>query len=76
MQIGQPAPRRTTTVRAQQTRATEPFAVPDVYYLEGRGGQRTLWIPSQKIAVIRFGKIDFTWDDAKVVNPLVAGLKR
>ncbi len=75
VQIGQPAPRRSTTSRAQQTRATEPFAVPDVFYLEGRGGQRTLWIPSQQIAVIRFGKIDFTWDDAKVVNPLVTGLK-
>ncbi|MCB2106216.1 MAG: serine hydrolase [Rhodobacteraceae bacterium] len=76
--LGQPAPPRRTyaaTDRAQPTRASEPFAADDVRYLEGRGGQRTLWIPSKKIAVVRIGKIDFAWDDAKVINPLIAGLK-
>jgi CubicO group peptidase (beta-lactamase class C family) len=74
--LGRPQPStRAGSDRARPTRATEPFAVEDVRYLEGRGGQRTLWIPSKGIAVIRIGRIDFTWDDAKVVNPLVAGLR-
>jgi CubicO group peptidase (beta-lactamase class C family) len=68
-------PRPGGSARAQPTRASEPFAADDVRYLEGRGGQRTLWIPSKQLAIIRIGKIDFTWDDAKVINPLIAGIK-
>jgi CubicO group peptidase (beta-lactamase class C family) len=73
--LGRPEPRGGGIARAQPTRASEPFAAPDVFYLEGRGGQRTLWIPSRRIAVVRIGRIDFAWDDAKVINPLIAGLK-
>lgn len=75
--LGRPdAPRRVSgSPRAQPTKASEPFAVDDVRYLEGRGGQRTLWIPSKNLAVIRIGRINFAWDDAQVINPLVAGIK-
>ncbi|MDX2145475.1 MAG: serine hydrolase [Rhodospirillaceae bacterium] len=61
--------------RARPTQASEPFAADDVRYLEGRGGQRTLWIPSKQLAIIRIGKIDFAWDDAQVINPLIAAIK-
>ncbi|MDX2223677.1 MAG: serine hydrolase [Rhodospirillaceae bacterium] len=76
--LGRPDPPRrafAATDRAQPTQASEPFAADDVRYLEGRGGQRTLWIPSRQLAVVRIGRIDFSWDDAKVVNPLIAGIK-
>ena len=77
MYVAQPDPprRRDNSDRAQPTQASEPFAASDVRYLEGRGGQRTLWIPSKGIAVIRIGKINFAWDDATIINPLIAGLK-
>jgi CubicO group peptidase (beta-lactamase class C family) len=77
MHLARPDPpkRASDNPRAQPTKASEPFAAEDVRYLEGRGGQRTLWIPSKKLAVIRIGRIDFAWDDAKVINPLIAGLK-
>jgi CubicO group peptidase (beta-lactamase class C family) len=76
--LGPPdAPRRANpSNRVQPTRVSEPLAVDDVRYFEGRGGQRTMWIPSQNLAIIRIGKINFAWDDAKVVNPLIAGLKK
>ncbi|MBL8629810.1 MAG: serine hydrolase [Rhodospirillaceae bacterium] len=75
--LGQPEPRRAGSAggRVQPTRASEPFAAADVRYFEGRGGQRTMWIPSQNLAIIRIGKINFAWDDAKVINPLIAALK-
>jgi len=75
--LGQPEPSRraSATARVQPTRTSEPFAASDVRYLEGRGGQRTMWIPSLNLAIIRIGKINFAWDDAKVINPLAAGLK-
>jgi CubicO group peptidase (beta-lactamase class C family) len=75
--LGRPdAPRRASgSPRAQPTKASEPFAADDVRYLEGRGGQRTLWIPSKDLAVIRIGRINFAWDDARVINPLIAGMK-
>lgn len=76
--LGQPAPRAPrpgATNRVQPTQASEPFAAEDVRYFEGRGGQRTMWIPSQNLAIIRIGKINFAWDDAKVINPLIAGVK-
>jgi CubicO group peptidase (beta-lactamase class C family) len=60
--------------RARPTQASEPFAAEDVRYLEGRGGQRTLWIASRQLAVVRIGQIDFAWDDAQVINPLIAGV--
>jgi len=77
MYIAQPDPprRRGGSDRVQPTQASEPFAAEDVRYLEGRGGQRTIWIPSKEIAIVRIGKINFAWDDAKLINPLIAGLK-
>ncbi len=77
MYVAQPDPvrRRNNSERAQPTQVNEPFAAPDVRYLEGRGGQRTLWIPSKNLAVIRIGKINFGWDDAKVINPLIRAIK-
>ena len=77
MHLARPDPPQRANVsdRVQPTKASEPFAADDVRYLEGRGGQRTLWIGSKNLAVIRVGKINFAWDDAKVINPLIAGIK-
>ncbi len=73
--LGQPEPRRNSGGRAQPTKTSEPFAANDVRYFEGRGGQRTMWIPSQNLAIVRVGRINFAWDDSKIINPLIAGIK-
>jgi CubicO group peptidase (beta-lactamase class C family) len=77
MYVAQPDPprRRSRSDRVQPTQVLEPFAAADVRFLEGRGGQRTLWIPSRDLAIVRIGRINFAWDDAKLINPLIAGLR-
>lgn len=50
------------------------FLADDVMYVEGRGGQRLYVVPSAGLVAYRAGRIDFAWDDAKVVNILLSGL--
>ena len=52
-----------------------PFLADDVMYVEGRGGQRLYVVPSANLVAYRAGRIDFAWDDAKIVNILLSGLK-
>jgi CubicO group peptidase (beta-lactamase class C family)/pimeloyl-ACP methyl ester carboxylesterase len=48
-----------------------PFAADDVFYLEGRGGQRVYVVPSRELVVVRQGEIRMEWDDAEFLNPLI-----
>jgi CubicO group peptidase (beta-lactamase class C family) len=48
-----------------------PFAADDVFYLEGRGGQRVYVVPSRELVVVREGEIRMDWDDAAFLNPLI-----
>jgi CubicO group peptidase (beta-lactamase class C family) len=54
---------------------SEPFLADDVMYVEGRGGQRLYVVPSAGLVAYRTGRIDFSWDDAKIVNMLLAGIQ-
>jgi CubicO group peptidase (beta-lactamase class C family) len=48
-----------------------PFAADDVFYLEGRGGQRVYVVPSLELVVVRQGKVRMDWDDAAFLNKLI-----
>ena len=48
-----------------------PFAADDVFYLEGRGGQRVYVVPSRELVVVRQGEVRMEWDDAAFLNPLI-----
>ncbi len=54
---------------------SEPFAAPDVIYFDGFGGQRVYIIPSRRLVIVRTGDITPDWDDAKLPNLLIRGLK-
>lgn len=52
-----------------------PFAADDVFYLEGRGGQRVYVVPSLELVVVRQGEVRMEWDDAAFLNTLIRGLR-
>lgn len=54
---------------------SEPFAAPDVIFLDGFGGQRVYVVPSRDLIVVRMGRLQFEWDDAKLPNIVLRGLK-
>lgn len=51
-----------------------PFLADDVFYLEGRGGQRVYVVPSRELVVVRQGEVRMEWDDAAFLNGLIAGV--
>lgn len=53
---------------------SSPFLREDLYFIEGRGGQRLYFIPSENMSIYRSGKIDFSWDDARFVNLIIKGI--
>ena len=52
-----------------------PFSAADVFYLEGRGGQRVYVVPSLQLVVVRQGEVRMEWDDAAFLNGIIAGLQ-
>ena len=54
---------------------SEPFAADDVAYFDGFGGQRVYIIPSADMVIVRTGALATEWDDARLPNLLLAGLK-
>jgi CubicO group peptidase (beta-lactamase class C family) len=54
---------------------SEPFAAPDMIYIDGFGGQRVYIVPSQDLIVVRTGKALQAWDDALLPNAILRGIK-
>jgi CubicO group peptidase (beta-lactamase class C family) len=52
------------------------FLADDVMFVEGRGGQRLYVVPSAGLVAYRAGRIDFSWDDAKIMNILLGGIRQ
>ncbi|HZG40265.1 MAG TPA: serine hydrolase, partial [Nodosilinea sp.] len=55
--------------------SSAPFAA-DTFYLDGRHHQRVYVIPSEELVIVRIGEDPPAWDDAVIVNAIVAGLRR
>ncbi len=53
---------------------SEPFAAADMIFIDGFGGQRVYVVPSQELIVIRTGRAQTRWDDAKIPNAILRGL--
>jgi CubicO group peptidase (beta-lactamase class C family) len=51
---------------------SEPYLADDVIFFDGFGGQRVYIVPSAKLTIVRTGLIDFAYDDAVIVNALLA----
>lgn len=56
---------------ARGLKNSAPFAAEDLFYLEGRGGQRVYVVPSRELVVVREGEIRMDWDDAAFLNPII-----
>lgn len=54
--------------------ASEPFAIDDLIYLDGFGGQRVYVSKSLDLVIVRTGEVRMDWDDAKLPNLVAAAL--
>lgn len=58
-----------------EAKHSEPFVAPDVVFLDGFGGQRVYVVPSRELVIVRTGRASFGWDDARIPNAIMRGLK-
>ena len=54
---------------------SEPYLADDVLFFDGFGGQRVYVIPSAGVTIARTGQVNLAYDDAKIVNLVLAGLE-
>ncbi len=57
-----------------KVRHSEPFAAPDVVFLDGNGGQRLYVVPSAQLLIVRTGATRSDWDDARLPNTILRGI--
>lgn len=55
--------------------AAEPFAVDDMIYFDGMGGQRVYISRKQDLVIVRTGDMRLDWDDTKLPNLIIEALK-
>lgn len=56
-------------------RASEPYVAEDLYFFDGYGNMRMYIVPSQKLVILRTGKLSDTFDDAALPNIILRGLQ-
>jgi CubicO group peptidase (beta-lactamase class C family) len=54
---------------------SEPFATEDMIYIDGFGGQRVYIVPSQQLIIVRTGEALMDFDDARIPNAILRGLR-
>jgi CubicO group peptidase (beta-lactamase class C family) len=54
----------------------EAFAAADVIYFDGMGGQRVYIVPSEQLVIVRTGAIAMNWDDSRLPNLILRGIKK
>ena len=52
-----------------------PFAVDDLVYFDGFGGQRVYTSQSEDLVIVRLGNTSTVWDDARLPNSVIAALE-
>lgn len=56
-------------------RASEPYVAEDLYFFDGYGNMRMYIVPSQKLVILRTGKLSDTFDDSALPNIILRGLQ-
>jgi CubicO group peptidase (beta-lactamase class C family) len=54
---------------------SEPFAVEDMIYIDGFGGQRVYIVPSRELIIVRTGEALMDFDDARIPNAILRGIR-
>lgn len=74
--MGSPPPggRRYNSKTSFVAKHSEPFLAEDIVFLDGFGGQRVYVVPSQDLVIVRTGKSDLEWDDARLPNAILRGI--
>jgi CubicO group peptidase (beta-lactamase class C family) len=70
-----PGKERKYNDNAMKALHSEPFAAPDMIYIDGYGGQRVYMVPSQDLIIVRTGEAHMDWDDAKIPNAILRGIR-
>ena len=55
--------------------AETPFDAGDIIYFDGLGGQRVYVIPSSELVIVRTGVLAWEWNDTRLPNLVLAGIK-
>ena len=55
--------------------AQTPFDAGDIIYFDGLGGQRVYVIPSAQLVIVRTGVLAWEWNDTRLPNLILAGIK-
>ena len=52
-----------------------PYLADDVLFFDGFGGQRVYIVPSAGLTIVRTGQVNFDYDDARIVNLVLAAMQ-
>lgn len=55
--------------------AEQPFDAGDIIYFDGLGGQRMYMIPSAQLVIVRTGVLAWEWNDTRLPNLVLAGIR-
>ncbi len=70
-----PGPQRRYNDKTVTAFHSEPFAAPDMIYIDGFGGQRVYIVPSAELIIVRTGEALMDFDDARIPNAILRGLQ-